>query len=490
MYKVGAKPMSEHLPQAFVNKMNELLADQFPVFMASYDEQRYYGLRVNTLKASANQFKAISPFDLEAIPWVNGGFYYEDGVRPGKHPYYNAGLYYIQEPSAMAPVELLDIQPGDKVLDLCAAPGGKSTQIAAKLDHSGVLVVNDNHNERIKALVKNLELFGVRNAVVLNELPHRLSSIFKGYFDKILVDAPCSGEGMFRKEEEMAKQWGIHSPGKYADMQREILKQAAQMLIPGGKIVYSTCTFSPEENECIIADFIQSHADFRVVPINAAELGFSAGRPDWVQAACANNAISDEAIKAVKGTARLWPHLIKGEGHFIAVLERRKQVLAEIDENHAKSAITIASQDLSLWSGFMQDQLTREFSGVEVMYGEYLYLMPPGFPSLDGIKVVRPGWFIGAIRKNRFEPAHALAMGMLQEDAVRTLQLDMNSSEAVRYLKGETLIIAELRIHRKPSGAVCKGWCLVCIDGFPLGWAKWQDGMLKNEYPAGWRWTS
>jgi NOL1/NOP2/sun family putative RNA methylase len=479
--------MSEHLPQAFVNKMKDLLADQFPAFMDSYAEQRFYGLRVNTLKATVDQFMAISPFDLETIPWVREGFYYEDGVRPGKHPYYNTGLYYIQEPSAMAPVEFLDIQPGDKVLDLCAAPGGKSTQIAVKLCHTGVLVVNDNHNDRIKALVKNLELFGVRNAVVLNELPHRLTSIFKGYFDKILVDAPCSGEGMFRKEEEMAKQWDIHSPNKYADMQREILKQAAQMLVPGGKIVYSTCTFSPEENECIIAEFIQTHADFSVVPIAAAELGFSSGRPDWVQEACANKEISDEAIKAVKGTARLWPHLIKGEGHFIAVLERRKMAIEDMNE---KGASTAASQDLSLWSQFMQDHLNKEISGLEVMYGEYLYLMPPGVPSLDGIKVVRPGWFIGAIRKNRFEPAHALAMGLLQKDAVRTLQLDMNSNEAIRYLKGETLIIEEHRIHRRPSEAACKGWCLVCIDAFPVGWAKWQDGMLKNEYPAGWRWTS
>jgi NOL1/NOP2/sun family putative RNA methylase len=483
--------MSEHLPQAFVDKMKDLLADQFPAFIASYAEQRYYGLRINTLKASADRFEMITPFDLKAIPWVREGFYYEDGVRPGKHPYYNAGLYYIQEPSAMAPVEFMDIQPGDKVLDLCAAPGGKSTQIAAKLHHSGILVVNDNHNDRIKALVKNLELFGVRNAVVLNELPHRLTGAFKCYFDKILVDAPCSGEGMFRKEEEMAKQWDIHSPDKYAEMQREILKQAAQMLAPGGRLVYSTCTFSPEENECIIAEFIQTHADFMVVPIDTGELRFTAGRSDWVREAFANNkAISDEALNAVEGTVRLWPHVIKGEGHFIAALERRKEANEAINENDDKTTFASPSKDLSAWSQFLQDQLTTELSGVEVMYGEHLYLMPQGVPRLDGIKVVKPGWYIGAIRKNRFEPAHALAMGLHSEDAVRSLQLDSNSNEAIRYLKGETLIIEEQRIHRQLTESTSKGLCLVCIDGFPVGWAKWQDGMLKNEYPAGWRWTS
>jgi NOL1/NOP2/sun family putative RNA methylase len=468
--------------------MRVLLQEEFPAFLASYTEPRYYGLRVNTLKVTVEQFRLLSPFPLTEIPWLKEGFYYEEGERPGKHAYYNAGLYYIQEPSAMVPVELLDIQLGDKVLDLCAAPGGKSTQIAAKLQQTGVLVVNDSHSDRVKPLVKNLELFGVRNAVVLNELPHRMVRVFTEYFDKILIDVPCSGEGMFRKEEEMVKQWNIHSPEKYAAMQRDILKNAAQMLANGGRLVYSTCTFSPEENEAVIAEFIEENPEFYVVPMGS-ELGFSSGRPNWISGRV--NDLSEETIEKMEGTVRLWPHLIKGEGHYAAVLERR------IDKSGIKAATaaTIASVnrsavDLAPWRQFYHDQLDSEISGVEMMFGEHLYMMPHGLPSLDGVKVVKPGWYMGAVRKNRFEPAHDLALGLRAEQAVRVLPLSSTGDEAVRYLKGETLIIEEQRIHRKHSNVPLKGHCLVCIDGFPVGWGKWQEGMIKNEYPAGWRWMS
>jgi NOL1/NOP2/sun family putative RNA methylase len=469
--------MSEHLPAAFVDKMKAMLQDEFPAFLASYVDSRYYGLRVNTLKITLQQFREISPFQLQAIPWSKEGFYYEDGERPGKHAFYNAGLYYIQEPSAMAPIELLNVKKGDKVLDLCAAPGGKSTQIAAKLEQTGVLVVNDNHAERIRPLVKNLELFGVRNAVVLNELPIRLERVFADYFDKILVDAPCSGEGMFRKEEEMAKQWDVHSAEKYAVMQRDILKSAAQMLSRGGRLVYSTCTFSTEENEAIIAQFIAESPDFAVVPIEA-EFGFSL---------------------SIDGTARLWPHLIKGEGHYVAVLERKGEKREKaalhipdhkLDTNLVKNAARPQEIDLTPYRQFCQEHLNIEMPGVEKLHGEHLYLMPPGLPSLDGIKVIKPGWYIGSIRKNRFEPAHALAMGLRTDEYVRVLHIISEGDEAIRYLKGETLIMDEHRIERKQADLPIKGYCLVCVDGFPVGWGKWQEGMFKNEYPAGWRWMS
>lgn len=469
--------MSVHLPVAFVDKMKVLLQDEFPAFLASYAEPRYYGLRLNTLKVTVEKFLFMAPFQLSEIPWVKEGFYYTEGERPGKHPYYNAGLYYIQEPSAMAPVELLNIQHGDKVLDLCAAPGGKSTQIAAKLQQTGVLVVNDNHRERIKPLVKNLELFGVRNAVVLNEMPNRLMPVFRDYFDKILVDVPCSGEGMFRKEEEMVKQWDIHSAEKYAAMQRDILKSAGQMLAPGGRLVYSTCTFSTEENEETIAQFIQESSDFSIVPIEA-EHGFK---------------------PSADGTARLWPHLIKGEGHYLAVLQRKgekggtpvmEERIPQERTSSSKNTVRPVEIDLTPYRLFCQEQLLLEMPGVEKLYGEHLYLMPKGLPELDGIKVIKPGWYMGAVRKNRFEPAHALAMGLRAEEAVRVLQLNTNDNEAIRYLKGETLIVDEARIVRKHGDVPLKGHCLICIAGFPVGWGKWQEGMIKNEYPAGWRWMS
>ncbi|MDR6548946.1 NOL1/NOP2/sun family putative RNA methylase [Paenibacillus qinlingensis] len=500
--------------------MIDLLGEEeFEQFLASYDEPRVFGLRVNSGKIARAEFLERSPFHLTAIPWVPEGFYYEEGERPGKHPYYHAGLYYIQEPSAMAPVELLGVKPGERVLDLCAAPGGKSTQIAAKLQGEGVLVVNDIHSDRVKALVKNLELLGVRNAVVLNEKPERMLTAFEGYFDKILIDAPCSGEGMFRKEEEMMGQWERHSVQEFAAMQRELLAQAAVMLAPGGRIVYSTCTFSPEENEAQIAEFLDKHPAFDVVPI----AGFSAGRPDWLREPwCEADGYSSKAKAAVAGTARLWPHKLKGEGHFLAVLgsgvgERvgasegisdrasasagAADFVAAAGKRSGRPALRGKSRaeappstgvSLEPLEAFSGELLRSEPFALRrlVCYGEHAYASPAGLPELHGLKVVRPGWYIGALHRGRFEPSHALAMGLRLREAKRALSLASSDERALRYLKGETLEVAESEILRDPEETkAAKGYCLVCIDDHPVGWGKWLDGMLKNEYPPGWRWT-
>ncbi|BFT70576.1 RsmB/NOP family class I SAM-dependent RNA methyltransferase [Paenibacillus sp. P36] len=511
--------MTKQLPPLFRDKMIDLLGeDEFERFLASYDQARSYGLRVNTSKITKADFLDKSPFTLEPVPWASEGFYYEEGERPGKHPYYHAGLYYIQEPSAMAPVELLQVQPGEKVLDLCAAPGGKSTQIAAKLQGEGVLVVNDNHSDRVKALVKNLELFGVRNAVVLNERPERMMNVFQGYFDKILIDAPCSGEGMFRKEEDMMQQWERHSVQEFAAMQRELLGQAAQMLAPGGTIVYSTCTFSPEENEAQIAEFLDKHPAFDVVPIDR----FDHGQPDWLRAPWCEENYSPQAREAVAGTARLWPHRLRGEGHYVAVLrsgvgadagvggraEVGESVRAEVGESvRASAGAGRSGRDALRGKGragtesrvsleplqAFEDELLRSepFAALRlVCYGEHAYASPAGLPELHGLKVVRPGWYIGALHRGRFEPSHALAMGLRLREAKRALSLASSDERALRYLKGETLEVAESEIIRDPEVTkAAKGYCLVCIDEHPVGWGKWIDGMLKNEYPPGWRWT-
>ncbi|MDF2961569.1 MAG: methyltransferase [Paenibacillus sp.] len=520
--------MGSVLPEAFLTKMKQMLGDEYPAFYNSYEERRWYGLRVNTLKCSVEQFLSMSSFQLEPIPWVPTGFYYREEDRPGKHPHYHAGLYYIQEPSAMAPVELLDVHPGERVLDLCAAPGGKSTQIAAKLAGEGLLVTNDIHSDRVKALVKNIELCGVRNAVVLNEQPEKLQRPFKHFFDKILIDAPCSGEGMFRKEEDMAKAWQPDWVERYAGMQRDLLRQAAAMLRPGGRMVYSTCTFSPEENEAMIAEFLEAHPGFRVSPADRKH-GFRSGVPDWVDLSAAQahgsekvespavSAVSAGSKQAVEGTVRLWPHLLHGEGHFAAVLvsgveedgegegqsvqttldkleavKPRKQGRPQRSAEGSRPVLKQKGQttvDLQLLSHFMEEHVPGVPLRGITLHGDHVYASPEGMPDLNGIRVIRPGWYLGSIRKQRFEPSHALAMGLYASEAVRSILLSADDPAAIRYLKGETLEVSEDRIVRSHADIPVKGYCLVCIDGFPAGWGKWLEGILKNEYPAGWRWT-
>lgn len=504
-----------YLPVEFVARMSSLLGEQYPAFIASYDKPRVYGLRINTLKCTAELFLKLTSLQLRSISWASSGFYYEEDSRPGKHPHYHTGLYYIQEPSAMAPVELLDVQPGERVLDLCAAPGGKSTQIAAKLAGQGMLVTNDIHSDRVKALVKNIELSGVRNAVVLNEQPEKLKHSFAQFFDKILIDAPCSGEGMFRKEADMAKTWEPDWVKRYAVMQRELLDQAACMLRSGGRMVYSTCTFSLDENEAMIAEFLDKHPEFMVVPVAAVD-GLSHGYDTELSGQL--NSFSDRAREAVKGTVRLWPHQLEGEGHFVAVLlhngiasaaaqpEANLQSAAarptmkpnksakSLKGKHSPGLQSVGKQqpaevDLQLLYRFMTEHAPEVGISQVTLHGEHVYASPIGLPDLSGIRIIRPGWYIGTLKKQRFEPSHALAMGLSKEDAVRTIELEATSAAAARYLKGETLEMTESSIQRRNHDIAFKGYCLVLIDGFPVGWGKWQDGILKNEYPPGWRWT-
>ncbi|MFC4778586.1 RsmB/NOP family class I SAM-dependent RNA methyltransferase [Paenibacillus sp. GCM10023252] len=532
--------MAIDLPDRFVEKMRQLLGEEFDAFMASYEAPRVYGLRVNGLKLSAEEWQALSPIaeGAEPIPWAAEGLYYDEGHRPGKHPHYHAGLYYVQEPSAMAPVELLDVQPGHRVLDLCAAPGGKSTQIAAKLQGSGVLVSNDNARERTKALAKNIELAGVRNAIVLNDEPVKLAEVFDDWFDRILIDAPCSGEGMFRKDDSMIAQWEKHSVQKCSAMQRDILDHAASMLAPGGILVYSTCTFSPEENEEQIARFLERNTDYRVVPIPLRQ-GWRAGKPEW-----ASSLEPGEGRDSVAGTVRIWPHLVKGEGHYAAVLtrsggesskqsskqsgpdlppaaskphpqyelalrqlaegtlpasalqpERSKRPDNRRDrgarmEERGRQAVLSAQQavdPMRSWALFAERTIRGavNWQGQYMSYGSRLYLQPGDVPPLDGLHVVRAGWYLGEVKPNRFDPSGALALGLRREEALRSLDLFSRDQDTLKYLKGDTLFT-----HGTPweeQGKPAKGHVLVCTDGYPIGWGKIDGAIVKNELPAGWR---
>lgn len=449
------------LPQPFVDKMKMLLGQEWEELLASWEEPLWQGLRVNSLKVEAAEFLPRCPFPLEPVPWAKDGFYYPAEERPAKSPYHQAGLYYLQEPSAMAPAACLGVKPGDRVLDLCAAPGGKSTQLAANLQGQGFLVSNDNSEERVRALVWNLERWGVTNCVVTNETPDRLARFFPNFFDKILVDAPCSGEGMFRKNERAIKSWSNYNSLTCSALQKDILAQAALMLSPGGKILYSTCTFDPEEDEGVLEDFLQHHGDFTLFPLPLYP-GWDTGHVEWVT--------GGEGAAQLVNARRLWPHKIRGEGHFLALLQKN----GEGERNLV--SIPDSTTSCPAFTEFMADNLTRSLTGPFLQQGNYLYQVLRGMPDLKGLKVTRPGWWLGTLKNNRFEPSQALALGLRPADVRRTVSFAPGELLTEKYLKGETLLL---------EGP--KGWTLVCLEEFPLGWAKQTADNLKNYYPASWR---
>lgn len=455
------------LPENFEVKMKELLKEEFPQYIACYEEPRYYGLRVNTGKISVEEFKKICPFEIEPIPWIENGFYYDGETSvPSKHPYYFAGLYYLQEPSAMTPANRLPIEPGDKVLDVCAAPGGKATELGAKLGKSGVLVANDLSNSRAKGLLKNIEVFGIGNVLVLSEEPGKLENYFTEYFDKILIDAPCSGEGMFRKDKKMVKAWEEHGPEFFCNIQKSIILQAARMLKPGGMMLYSTCTFDSRENEQVIEHLLKEYPEFRVIPMKDYE-GFQSGMPEF----------TETKREEIRNTVRIFPHKMKGEGHYLALLQKGEPVERSLKGSSKKGKKKLP-EDLEL---FLND-ISWEFDSNRMdLHGERVYYMPEDIPNVKGIRFLRTGLLLGELKKNRFEPSQALAMCLKKEEYGKTLDFSAEDERIRRYLKGETLDVDDLVSEKE------KGWYLVCVDSYPLGWGKLSRGTLKNKYLPGWR---
>lgn len=453
-------------PVEFAERMQKMLGADYEAFLASYDKQKSQALRVNRLKGSKEKFKEISPFSLSQVAWEENGFYYDEGDRPGKHPYHEAGVYYIQEASAQVPAAYLDAKPGEKVLDLCAAPGGKSTQIAAAMQGQGLLICNEIHPARAKILSENIERMGICNAIVTNESPQALSEIFSEYFDKIMVDAPCSGEGMFRKNTDAVEEWCMENVRICAERQDEILECAAKMLRPGGRIVYSTCTFAPEENEGSISRFLKQHEEFHIVDAEKIS-GMEGGRKEW----------TEEPAEGLEKTIRLFPHKVEGEGHFAAVLEKEGEVSEEYRgycRNGEQKGLSL--KECKEYAEFEQSSLKLKPDGIFLKFGEQLYLAPKGTPSLKGMKVLRPGLHLGTIKKNRFEPSHALALFLKPEEAAHCLELSGKTREAADFIAGMTL---------NAEGE--KGWYLICVDGYSLGWGKLAGGIMKNHYPKGLR---
>ncbi len=456
------------LPESFQNRMKSMLGDDYANFEKSYDFERFQALRVNPLKRGGI-FPQDALFHLEPVAWCSNGFYYSDSDLPGKHPYHEAGVYYIQEPSAMAPVEYLDVKPGEKILDLCAAPGGKTTQIAGKMKGEGFLVANEINPGRAKILSLNIERMGVKNCLVTSETPQKLADIFEGYFDKILVDAPCSGEGMFRKNPEALEEWSLENVEMCAQRQDEILDCAARMLVPGGRIVYSTCTFAPAEDEGSVSRFMKRHEDFHVAPANKYE-GMSGGRGEW----------TDEPADGIEKTIRLWPHELKGEGHYLAVFDREGDREANVVRISRNGLAAEAPKKMSeSFMEFAKENLKVEIKDRFYGFGEQLYRMPEGMPGLDHLKVLRTGLHLGTVKKNRFEPSHALALVLTADEVERSINFDSESDEIRQFLNGQTLSIA-----------APKGWTLILCDGYAIGWGKSDGRLIKNHYPKGLRVTA
>ena len=458
-----------NLPIEFEKKMKAFLGNEWDDFLYSYDNNRFQALRFNTLKVQSPEermriLKVLGISSDKRVSWADEAYYFDENVRPGKHPYHEMGLYYIQEPSAMSAAALLAPKPGMRVLDLCAAPGGKSTQLATYLGDSGLLVSNEINTQRSRILSQNIERMGIKNAIVTNEDSFVLASHFPGFFNAIQVDAPCSGEGMFRKLPEAIEQWSMENVAICAARQKEILDNAAVMLKPGGVIVYSTCTFSKEENEDVIEYFLERHPDFTLEEME-----------------------------------RFWPHKVDGEGHFVAKLVRRGCVDTDLKadrktkknknsknrKNETKPALT--KENMKLLTEFLDETISEDMAAWIknsrlVMFGEQLYRLPDMEVDIKGLKVQRAGLHIGEFKKQRFEPSHSLALALKLSEAKNVVKLTWDDPQTTGFFNGQSVMLSD-----EQTAECKKGWALVCVDGYTAGWGKVNGTQVKNHYPKGLR---
>ena len=499
-----------NLPEAYVQAMKALLGEEYEAYLESFSAPVFRGMRINRMKVDPKTCQELAGKALRPVPWVENGYFYEDADQPARHPHYYAGLYYLQEPSAMTPASRLPVSPGDRVLDLCAAPGGKATELGACLAGEGVLLANDISHSRAKALLKNLELFGIPNLFVTSEDPARLAVYYEGWFDKVLIDAPCSGEGMFRREHSMIGFWEEKGPAAYVPVQRELLEQGVRMLKTGGMLLYSTCTFSPEEDELQILGLLERHPELTTVPVTPYE-GFCPG------------------LYGLADAVRIFPHKMEGEGHFLVLLKKQAGVPgqsgnadgvttpglpegriscasnADFPKNKKKKGEKLPGQErrmllskeqlppcaeafLSCIKGdrlFGQADAGTGKKGGFLIEGEQLYYLGPDMERKAHVRYLRTGLLVGSIKKDRFEPSQALAMALQKAEFAAVLDYKGRDPDVIRYLKGETVMLPAHTEGTKLQAA--SGWILVCVDGFPLGWGKAAGGRLKNKYQAGWR---
>ncbi len=424
------------LPEAFAARMKEDLGGEYDAFAESYERPLAGALRISR-RYSVEKLKARTGWPLTKVPWSLDGYYYNEADRPGRHPLHEAGAYYMQEPSAMSVAAAADIRPGMRVLDLCAAPGGKSCALADALSGSGLLIANEIIPKRAAVLSQNVERMGLANTIVTNETPEHIAERFCEFFDRVVVDAPCSGEGMFKKEPDALSMWSPETVRMCAARQKEILEKAASCVAPGGKLIYSTCTFAREEDEENIAWFLARFSEYSL--------------------------ISEE---------KLLPHKIEGGGHYVAVLQKSGKAEPSPARGKLKSNRTQAEEWKHFAAAYMPNYIYDK--SLLLSFGDHLYLMPEAI-NLDGIKVTRPGLELGYMDHDRFVPSFALAHALLPGEFSQVVEL--SDEQAAAYINGEVLFCAD----------GFSGYTLLCIDGVGLAFGKTSGGQIKNHYPKGLR---
>ena len=438
------------IPELFEYNMKDILKEEYNDFIDQYNLESFSGLRVNTLKISVEEFKKIYSNITGKVNWTDDGFYTKSDSTPSLSPLYNAGLFYIQEPSAMFPVYASQIKKGDKVLDLCSAPGGKTIQAAAYVGEEGLIVSNDISGSRLKAVVKNTEMYGIKNSIIINEDVKRIVKYVDEYFDVVLVDAPCSGEGMFRRDPKVLANYDEFNPNYCSNIQRDILSHVGKLVRAGGKIVYSTCTFNKLENEESIEYFLANNKEFKLS---------MARRKDEIS----------PGLGKYKNACRLWPHRLKGEGHFTCVLVK------DGEEKHQESNLKYNKPPIE-YADFEKKNLNLVLEGYFYQKGNSLYITKNKFNGLDKLKVIKNGVYLGDVKKGRFIPSHNLAMILMRADFKIVHELKVDDIDTIKYLKGETLY--------SPGE---NGFLAVLVEGYILGFGKRVDNQIKNLYPKGWR---
>jgi len=455
---------NKKLPIEFLKEMEDLLGPSYNDFLESYKNSKTSAIRINELKISKNDFEELDLFGIDyerdKVTWSEESYYIGPEQSPGRNPLHDAGAYYIQEPSAISVVGQTDIRSGDKVLDMCAAPGGKSTYIASKLGQSGLLVSNEINRQRITSLGDNLERFGARNTVIINEDSKNLLTFFKGFFDKIFIDAPCSGQGMFRKDDYAIEDWSQAKVMECTNIQKTLIRDGYQMLKEGGQLIYSTCTFTRRENEDIIEDFLNEHEGASLISMS-----------------------------------RIWPHIDRGEGHFCARISKTVKGDNDEDSYQFNTNSLKKSRKLKPKKILMSENLPKEFTEFIhknlkgfmdedfksyedniVVNRDMIYLSCINPNKLNGLRVLRNGILLGYLKKNRFEPSHSLAMALKRSDVKNSVNYAHDSEEICKYIEGQSIQTGQSR-----------GWVLVCVEGCSVGWGKESGGVLKNKYPKGLR---